>query len=336
MNATILVVDDEPNVVRSLTRALQPVGFEVLQAESGYEALEKLQEHNVHLVISDMRMPGMDGAELLGHIAASYRHIRRIILTGYASIERAIAAINEGNVNRYLTKPWDNEELRNVVMEELELGRDSLRKENAYARLKEKEEALKQKLEISAGLLTQSSEILKASSIDSIADSFRTLAQYQLPERLELSDEVLKIISIASRHAGLSADERQDLIDAAKVHRIGELALPAEVVSKCFFDHSAAESEMYRAYPEITCNILQGCNPRVIDIVAHHREHNSIDLSPSAALLKVVTEYTELMFYRGQTPEGRQKIVTYMQNCTDTRYPRETLETVLKVTGAES
>lgn len=106
----ILVVDDEPEMLFSLRNLLRHE-FEVYTAGSGAEGMKVLEEHEVHLVMTDQRMPEMTGVELLNHVKNEHPGAMRLIFTGYADIKAVIDAINQGNVFRYVTKPWDPEEL---------------------------------------------------------------------------------------------------------------------------------------------------------------------------------------------------------------------------------
>lgn len=107
----ILCVDDEPNIVAALKRLFRGSGYHVATATSGLEAIAHLEREPVDLVFSDMRMPGMDGTELLAQIRARWPSTARVLLTGYADIGSTIAAINSGEVYRYITKPWDDGEV---------------------------------------------------------------------------------------------------------------------------------------------------------------------------------------------------------------------------------
>lgn len=111
----ILVVDDEPDNLDLLYRTFYRE-FKVLRAESGPSALEILsKEGDVAVIISDQRMPLMSGTEFLSLTASQYPDIIRIILTGYTDVEDLVEAINSGKVFKYVTKPWDDEELKAVV-----------------------------------------------------------------------------------------------------------------------------------------------------------------------------------------------------------------------------
>jgi two-component system response regulator VicR len=118
---TILLVDDEEYILRVLLRVLEEEKrFEIITATSGQEALEKIRQHGIDMVISDQRMPGMSGTELLTKIKQIYPDSIRILLSGFTDIEALIGAINEGEVCRFISKPWDNEELKKIIYTTLE------------------------------------------------------------------------------------------------------------------------------------------------------------------------------------------------------------------------
>ena len=125
---TVLFVDDEPNILRAIKRALFTMNINLLLADGGVKALELMEKHPVHVVISDMKMPQISGAELLEQVAKNYPETFRVVLTGYADIESTIKAVNQGKIHRYLQKPWDNQELISVINEGLE--RVKLKEEN--------------------------------------------------------------------------------------------------------------------------------------------------------------------------------------------------------------
>jgi DNA-binding NtrC family response regulator len=119
MSYKILVVDDEPANLRALERLFRGQ-YEVLTAGSGNEALEVLHEHDISLLITDQRMPEMTGIELLKNTVALRPRMVRMILTGYTDVDALVEAINCGQVYRYVTKPWSNDDLRLTVQRALE------------------------------------------------------------------------------------------------------------------------------------------------------------------------------------------------------------------------
>ncbi len=119
MKNKVLIVDDEPANLRALQRLFREA-YEVFTAQSGAEALELLTQHDVALLITDQRMPEMTGIELLKRTVPLRPRMVRIILTGYTDVNALVKAINCGQVYRYVTKPWGNEELTLTVRRALE------------------------------------------------------------------------------------------------------------------------------------------------------------------------------------------------------------------------
>jgi signal transduction histidine kinase len=116
---TILVVDDEPDVVKSVQDLLR-YDYRVLGATSAAEGQRVMQENEVHCVMTDQRMPEQTGVEFLTKIRGEHPDAVRLLFTGYADIRAVIEAINQGNVFRYLTKPWDPDELQAVIRQACE------------------------------------------------------------------------------------------------------------------------------------------------------------------------------------------------------------------------
>ena len=119
MQYKIMIVDDEPVNLRTLERLFRR-DYQLVTAQSGAEALTLLQHHDVALLISDQRMPEMTGIELMKNTVTLRPQMAKILLTGYTDVSALIEAINCGLVYRYLTKPWNNDELRVEVSRALE------------------------------------------------------------------------------------------------------------------------------------------------------------------------------------------------------------------------
>lgn len=123
----ILYVDDEVHNLNAFKASFRRI-FNVFTAESAKEGLEVLKSETIHIVISDQRMPVMTGVEFLESIISEYPDPIRILLTGYADISAVIDAINKGKVYLYITKPWEEEELRLNIEKAFEIF--TLRREN--------------------------------------------------------------------------------------------------------------------------------------------------------------------------------------------------------------
>jgi len=112
---TILIVDDEENIIRALKRILRRDGYRILTASHGDEALQLMARHHVQVILSDMRMPEMSGTELLKQIRDLYPNTIRMILSGYADINAVTEAVNSGGLYKFLVKPWDDIELKEQI-----------------------------------------------------------------------------------------------------------------------------------------------------------------------------------------------------------------------------
>lgn len=109
---TLLLVDDEENIVAALRRLLRAEGWLLLCATSGEQALQLMALHEIDVILSDQRMPGMTGVELLRRTRQLYPETIRLVLSGYTELQSITDAINEGAIYKFLAKPWDDEELR--------------------------------------------------------------------------------------------------------------------------------------------------------------------------------------------------------------------------------
>lgn len=114
---TLLLVDDEDSIVSSLKRLLRRDGYDIVTASSGPQGLQRLAEHEVDVILSDQRMPGMTGVEFLRRAKELYPQTIRMVLSGYTELQSITDAINEGAIYKFLTKPWNDEMVREHIKE---------------------------------------------------------------------------------------------------------------------------------------------------------------------------------------------------------------------------
>ena len=117
---TILFVDDEENVLKALVRLFRNQDHSLLTATSPRDGLKKISENLVSLVVADHRMPEMTGVEFLQCVEEKSPDTVRIMLTGHADLEVAVEAINQGEIYRFIRKPWDEDEMKTTVTQALE------------------------------------------------------------------------------------------------------------------------------------------------------------------------------------------------------------------------
>jgi len=127
----ILIIDDEPYIVRALSRTLSVLGCVVHTANRGESGLEILEQRDIDLAICDLKMPGMGGLAFLKQVQVQHPYVFTIALTAHGDLETAVEAINTAGVYKFLLKPWNEDDLRQTVQRVLEarlltLERDSL------------------------------------------------------------------------------------------------------------------------------------------------------------------------------------------------------------------
>ncbi len=120
---TLLLVDDETNILSAMSRALRRDGYRILTATCGEEALDVLGREDVHVIVSDQRMPGISGTELLRKVKDMHPETVRMVLSGYTDLDAVTEAINEGAIYKFLTKPWNDEELRMQIRDAFRMRR---------------------------------------------------------------------------------------------------------------------------------------------------------------------------------------------------------------------
>ena len=252
MNHKILLVDDEPANLRLLERLFRR-DYEVLTAASGEDALRLLSQHDVALIITDQRMPGMTGTELLKRTADMRPHMVRIILTGYTDMEALVDAINCGHIYRYVTKPWDNDDLRLTVAHALK----------HYEANRSRQEA-----EVANRRLTERLQAMTQGVVRAIADTLEAKDRYVYGHARRVSGYA----SAIGRRMRLSVPALEQLGLAALLHDVGKISTPDSILLK-----PAALTEEERAVVRLHSERgarLLGAVPEMEEVAAGVRHHH--------------------------------------------------------------
>lgn len=316
---TILLVDDEINILRSLHRLLRPEGYRILTAESGAVALSLMRNEPVDLVISDMRMPEMDGAVFLAKVRQEWPDTMRLLLTGHADMTQTVAAINQGEIYRFIAKPWDDQELLLIVrqaLEQLYLRRENQRLLKLTAEqneaLKEANNTLEIKVAQRTAELSQLVSFLELAQ-EELKTSFRTSVQVfssiiemRFADRTGHSQRVVTLAERLAKRAGLKAEEIEAVVNAAMLHDIGKVALPDSLLNKAFASHNRQERAEYMEHPAIGQMVLLPV-PELNLAGAYIRgQHENVDgsgfpdhlslneIPVGARILAIVVDYDEL------------------------------------------
>lgn len=287
MPATLLCVDDEPNILGALRRLFRPDGYTVLCAGSGAEGLEILAREPVDLVISDMRMSHMSGAEFLAQVRSLWPQTVRILLTGHSDIASTIAAINAGQIARYVTKPWNDEEMRLIVREALVHKHLTAEKERLEAltlaqndELKALNVALEGRVEARTAQLAAALKTVTAGRATlhrGMLNSVRGFAGVIELRRSVLAAHCRRVAerSRATAQAlGMSGPDLQNLTIAALVHDIGMLSLSDAALATPERALAGTDLVEYAKHPAHGADLLATMEPLrdAADLVRAHHE----------------------------------------------------------------
>jgi response regulator RpfG family c-di-GMP phosphodiesterase len=271
---TLLCVDDEANILASLKRLFRPLGYRVLTAAGGAEALALLEKEQVDLIISDMRMPEMDGAQFLERARALRPDTIRILLTGYSDADSTAAAINRGEIYRYITKPWNDHEVGLIVRRALErrkLEQEQARLEDLTRQqneeLKQLNTGLEAKVEQRTVDLRRALESLAAANTklkESFVTSIKVFASLMDLRGESEGGHSRRVADLARRLAqklGFDQAATQDVMLAGLLHDIGKIGLPDKLVSRPIVQLSSEELEQLKKHPVRGAAVLMGLEP---------------------------------------------------------------------------
>ncbi|QOX78972.1 Flp pilus assembly complex ATPase component TadA [Trichlorobacter lovleyi] len=220
---SLLFVDDEDGVLNALRRIFMDENYTILTATSGDKAIRILEERQVHLLITDHRMPGMNGAELLKLVRERWPETIRIMLTGYADVNSIMGAVKEGAVYKFITKPWNDEDLRLTVS--LALQQYLLMHENRH--LKELARQQQSKIKNYAGLFEENRGMLGDILVKCglIGQEELALANKQQEQGEFLGDTLIRLKLVTENHlvAALQKSLGVEYLD------LRELTIPANV-----------------------------------------------------------------------------------------------------------
>jgi response regulator RpfG family c-di-GMP phosphodiesterase len=354
--ATVLTVDDEPSVLSALRRVFRAQGITTLQATNAAEGLALLKNHRVDLVISDMRMPEMDGSRFLELVKNHDESIVRVLLTGYADMSATIAAINKGAIHRYIAKPWDDQDLVLVVREAL--TRRNLEKKNAELteltrhqneQLQHANQTLESRVVARTSELEQLNGMLDAAYED--LDKTFVLAVNVFSSLMEMrgthtghARRVADLSRETAKRLGLSERDVRDVYLAALVHDIGTIGFPDTMLDKPVSTYSAEEHQRYRRHTIegetalMALSQLQG----VAKIVRQHHERvdgkgfpdglSGSGIAMGARIVAAASDLDELTHGAlGELSLSVERAHGMLTGGVGTHYDKTVVETLLKV-----
>jgi response regulator RpfG family c-di-GMP phosphodiesterase len=282
MGDALLAVDDESSVLEAIKRLLRPDGISVRTANAGDEAVRLLERDadSIGAIVTDYSMPGMSGAELLRITHQRWPDITRVLLTGNADLEAAARAVNEGQVSRLYTKPWQPAEFRQAIAQALE--QNHVLTENRRLRALAEEQAASlahwnQRLETQVAERTAELEQANLSLQKGLLGTVQLLLgmlEQRLPDRAARCREVARLAARLAERAGLPTAEIRWVQVAALIHDLGLASLPDALLRRPPAELLLTQRTQYERHPLIGQKMLS----RVEELtglgtwVRHHHE----------------------------------------------------------------
>ncbi len=276
----LLFVDDEPGILNAMKRVFRGLGYDIFTAGSGAEALALLENQPVDLIISDMRMPEMDGAQFLEKVFSRWPEIKRILLTGYSDASATIAAINQAKIWRYISKPWDDAEL--LLCVEQALAHRQLLRENAdmAKRIRQQNEELKALNTSLEHKVTERTAELRKANVDlhhsflATVQVFSNLIELREGKLAGHSRRVADFGRQLAERMGLEESEQRVVLLAGLLHDIGKVGLPDKLLERPFNALTPLDKAEVMRHPEKGQQLLMGV-PQLVEpalIIRHHHE----------------------------------------------------------------
>ena len=287
---TLLLVDDEKAITKALKRLFRKEGYNILTAESGLEGLEKLEqcETTVSMIISDQRMPAMNGAQFLEKAKKLYPDAIRYLLTGYSDMEAVIQAVNEGEIHRYLTKPWNDEDLLLHVRQSLEHYELIFENQQLTAltlsqnkKLGDLNKGLEEKVQARTHEIIEKNRALQKINQmleQSFMDSIRLLVSLVEILNPQLGKQMRQVAQLARQTAevlNLEPKELDKIEMAGMIHDIGLLGFTEELWCKEIKHMDDEQLRSFSEHPVIASIILENIEKLadVGEIVLYHHEY---------------------------------------------------------------
>ena len=317
---SLLFVDDEENILSSLKRLFRSMGYELYFANNGAKGLQILQQYPVDLVVSDMRMPEMDGAEFLSRVAEQWPDTMRILLTGQADLSSTIKAINNGQIYYYVSKPWDDNDIKLVIRQALE---HKFLEEERHRLLdltrKQNEELTELNNNLEAKVLKRTKELRKAmeflekahkslkNNYDTTIRVFSSLIELSEDSIAGHSHRVAELADGLSIRLGLNEQDKKTVVHAALLHDIGKLGMPSELINTPFKSLKPKDQLAVLEHSVIGQTLLMALEPlhdAAQLIRSHHERYDGLGypdrlsgehIPLNARILTVVNDYDALV-----------------------------------------
>ncbi|MDC0663770.1 HD domain-containing phosphohydrolase [Marinobacter sp. SS21] len=342
----ILFVDDEPSILTALRRLMRKHPYECFFAEGARQGLEVLASSPIDLIVSDMRMPEIDGAAFLAEVKKRWPFSVRFLMTGYADMNAAINALNKGGINRYINKPWDEDALLEAIEEGLRIRRLEREKKRLIDKSRRQNEELRQlneELEARVSERTretrEKSDMLKKAiqQIESSYDAFVRVFSTVISSRPQLqkgqSRQVADLAKALAHQLSLDKAQTAHVYYAALLHEIGKLNLPDDILTRAEAHLTYRDRDAYQKYPQMGEMFLSSI-PALAPTAKIIRQHMELydgsgypdqlkghGIELGARILRVAHDFVGLQSgLLTTTPYDAERAYRYIEEYTGRRY----------------
>ncbi|MFC4701208.1 HD domain-containing phosphohydrolase [Glaciecola siphonariae] len=351
---TILFIDDESSILRAMKRVFHGERYKLVLADDGHKALAFMKQQEVHVVVSDMKMPKMSGADFLQQVATLYPETYRIVLSGYADVKTTLSAVNQGKVHRFMQKPWDNEDMIAAVDQGIERFKLHAQRDELQHKLTLQNQKLKEVNQSLEARVEQRTLQIKAAlnRAEQSAQSTRKVV-YNMISTLPsinggLGKRVGQLAEKIAVQLGLEKKLISDIAYAGLIHQIGMLDADAKVHNTPFSELNPNQQDKYMNQGSQALLILSPSQAlqSVADIVSNQFEfvngkgyprHIQEDEIPiGAKILSVARDY--FRYQAGLIEQEKSDAKTAAQkinNFVGLRYSREVVDALIKVTSKQ-
>jgi response regulator RpfG family c-di-GMP phosphodiesterase len=307
--AKILFVDDEKQMLTALNRVFRGKAYSIFMANSGQEALDILENETMDIIVSDMRMPEMDGATFLAKTVDLHPTSRRILLTGYSDQESTVRAINEGQVHQYIMKPWDNDALKATIDSEIQ---EKIRIAEETPDASEHETLQVQVARVSDELANAHTfaDMAKGELLKQYSTTIKVISNLinlKTPTPSSMNNNVVTHSVAMCKMIKLDHKVTTEVRNAAQLFQLGKLAIKDNLVNMKINEMNQAQSDSYNKHSVKGADLLLPINSLTYaaNLIRHQNENidgsgypDSLEgkaIPLGSRILKIIIDYQQII-----------------------------------------
>ncbi len=309
---TILFVDDEVNIAKALLRHFAGLGYNVDVAQSGQDALQILNKKDIDVIVSDMRMPEMDGETLLKEVATKWPDTSRILLTGYADINSIISTVNHGKIDYCLTKPWQDNQIESAIKTSIQAKKLKDKNKDLQQKIAQQNielqtinDTLKDTVEKRTEELTRTLADIKNNYASMITTCLNLVNLYD-PKYINHNKTVAELAVSIAKKLALPEEEINNIYFSGLVYNVGKIGISKLITEKAYKALLPEQKRIFEQYPLLGATALSSIDnsENIVRTILAHRErfngkgypHNlsKEDIPFNARILSLAVDFEQL------------------------------------------